>query len=56
MVLANAAAGLVITDNAKDLFEGVARAARAIDDGSAQSVLARLVATSRMSSGRALLE
>ena len=55
MVLANAAAGLVITDNETGLFEGVARAAKAIDDGSAQSVLSQLVATSRMSSGKTLI-
>ena len=56
MVIANAAAGLVIMDKAKNLPEGVEIAARAIDDGSTQSVLSRLVATSRSVYGRASIE
>ncbi len=51
MVLANAAAGLLITERVESLPEGVAKAAGAIDDGSAQAVLAHLAATSRSGSG-----
>jgi len=41
VVLLNAAAALVVAGRAKDLREGVAQAAAAIDDGRAASVLAR---------------
>ena len=41
VVLLNAAAALVVAGRAKDLREGVAEAAAAIDDGRAVSVLAR---------------
>ena len=51
MVLANAAAGLLITERVESLPEGVAKAAGAIDDGSAQSVLAHLATTSHSGSG-----
>jgi len=51
MVLANAAAGLLITERVESLPEGVAKAAGAIDDGSAQAVLAHLATTSHSGSG-----
>ena len=51
MVLANAAAGLLITERVESLPEGVAKAAGASDDGSAQAVLAHLASTSRSGSG-----
>ena len=44
MVLANAAAGLFITERADELRAGVATAAAAIDDGRARETLDRLVA------------
>jgi anthranilate phosphoribosyltransferase len=47
MVLLNAAAGLVVADLVDDLAEGVATAARAVDDGAALRVLGELVAVSR---------
>src|SRR3546814_14878571 len=43
IVLMNAAAALVIADRAKDLREGVAMAAAAIDGGKARAALARLI-------------
>ena len=43
MVLANAAAGLLITERVETLPEGVATAAAALDDGSAAQALACLV-------------
>ncbi|MBM61622.1 MAG: anthranilate phosphoribosyltransferase [Acidobacteria bacterium] len=46
MVLANAAAGLFITDRVNSLVEGVSVAAAAIDSGSVQSVAAKLVSGS----------
>lgn len=49
IVLLNAAAALVVADRAGDLAEGVAIAARAIDDGSARRALADLA---RITSGR----
>jgi anthranilate phosphoribosyltransferase len=51
IVLLNAAAALVVAGTADDLQSGIARAAAAIDDGSAKTVLARLVALT--SEGRA---
>jgi anthranilate phosphoribosyltransferase/anthranilate synthase/phosphoribosyltransferase len=42
VVLLNAAASLVVAGRAKDLREGAAIAARAIDDGAAHGVLTRL--------------
>lgn len=39
VVLANAAAGLVLTERAKDLREGVEQAAHAIDSGAARRIL-----------------
>ncbi len=47
MVILNSAAALVIADIAKDLSEGAALAAAAIDNGAALNVLDRLVAVSR---------
>ena len=44
IVLYNAAAALVIADKARDLKDGVALAAAAIDSGAAKATLARLVA------------
>ncbi len=44
IVLLNAAAALVVADKATDLKDGVAIAARSIDDGSARTALARLAA------------
>lgn len=43
IVLMNAAAALVIADKAKDLREGAAMAAAAIDGGKARAALARLI-------------
>jgi len=43
MVLMNAASSLVIADKAKSLLDGVAIAAKAIDDGSAANTLKKLV-------------
>ena len=45
VVLLNAAASLVVAGRARDLREGAAIAARAIDDGAAHGVLTRLRAT-----------
>ncbi len=45
-VLMNAGAGLVVSGRAATLQDGIARAAQAIDDGSALAVLDRLVAIS----------
>lgn len=45
-VLMNAGAGLVVSGRAATLPDGIARAAQAIDDGSALAVLDRLVAIS----------
>lgn len=53
MVLANAAAGLFITERAGDLRAGVAMAAAAIDDGRARATLDRLAAASAGEAGRA---
>jgi anthranilate phosphoribosyltransferase len=47
IVLLNAAASLVVADRAGDLREGVALAARAIDDGAASERLAKLRALAR---------
>lgn len=49
IVLLNAAAGLVVADKVADLDAGIARAAAAVDDGSAAGVLERVV---RISQGR----
>lgn len=49
IVLLNAAAALVVAGRAGDLAEGAARAGAAIDDGSAQRALARLVAITNRS-------
>lgn len=46
MVLMNAASSLVIADKAKSLLDGVAIAAKAIDDGSAANTLKKLVEVS----------
>ncbi len=46
MVLLNAGAALIIAGKAEDLRQGAAMAADAIDNGSAQNVLQRLVAVS----------
>ena len=43
IVLLNAAAALIVGNKAKDLIDGVAIAARAIDSGAARSALAKLV-------------
>ena len=43
----NAAASLVVAEKAKDLHEGVAMAAQAIDSGAARGALDRLVAVSK---------
>ena len=53
MVLANAAAGLFITERAADLRGGVAMAAAALDDGRAQETLTRLVAATAAEVGEA---
>lgn len=47
VVLANAAAALLVAGAVADLGEGVERAARAVDDGSARELLARWAALSR---------
>ena len=47
-MLLNAAAALVVADRAESLTEGVALAARAIDDGAARTALTRLAAISHM--------
>jgi anthranilate phosphoribosyltransferase len=44
IVLLNAGAALIVSGKTKDLGEGVARAARAIDDGAASRALDKLVA------------
>jgi anthranilate phosphoribosyltransferase len=44
IVLLNAAAALIVADRARDLREGVARAATAIDEGAARKALDRLIA------------
>ena len=51
MVLANAAAGLVITERVESLHEGVATAAAALDDGRAGQTLTRLAAVSNDGTG-----
>jgi anthranilate phosphoribosyltransferase len=43
VVCLNAAAALVVADAAPDLRAGAARAARALDEGGAAEVLARVV-------------
>lgn len=43
IVLLNAAAALIVADKARDLADGVALAARAIDSGAANAVLTKLV-------------
>ncbi len=53
MVLANAAAGLFITERAGSLREGVAMAAAALDDGRARGTLDRLVAATAAETGAA---
>ncbi len=47
VVLLNAAAALVVADKAKDLKQGVAMAADAIDTGKAEATLEKLVAASQ---------
>ncbi len=47
VVLLNAAAALVVARRAEDLRAGVAAAARALDDGRARALLARVVKASR---------
>jgi anthranilate phosphoribosyltransferase len=42
----NAAAALVVAEEAKDLRDGVARAARSVDSGAAKAVLDKLVTVS----------
>ena len=54
MVLANAAAGLVIMEQAGGLVEGVAAAAAALDDGRARETLTRLIAVSHSATGEAV--
>jgi anthranilate phosphoribosyltransferase len=51
VVLLNAAAGLVAAGVSADIQAGLAQAARAVDDGRAESVLDRLVAVSRRAAG-----
>ena len=46
VVLLNAAAGLIVAERAKDLRDGIAIAARAIDSGEAEGRLDRLIAVS----------
>jgi anthranilate phosphoribosyltransferase len=46
IVLMNAGAALIVAGRARDLKEGVAQAARAIDSGAAKRVLERLIAIS----------
>ena len=46
IVLFNAAGALIVAGKAKDLKEGVALAAKAIDTGAARAVLERLIAVS----------
>ena len=53
MVLANAAAGLFITECAGDLREGVEMAGAAIDDGRARETLDRLAAATNAGAGEA---
>ena len=53
MVLANAAAGLLITDRVANLKDGVAQAARALDEGAAADALRRLAARSSREEERA---
>jgi len=47
VVLLNSAATLVLAEVANDLLDGIARAAEALDSGSAKEMLARLVETSQ---------
>jgi len=47
IVLLNTAAALIVADKAKDLREGAAMAATAIDSGAAKAVLKKLVAVSQ---------
>ncbi len=54
IVCLNAAAALVIAGRAETLRDGVAMAQRAIDDGSARAVLAKLVAVSNAEGGTVL--
>jgi anthranilate phosphoribosyltransferase len=44
VVLLNAAAALIVAGRARDLREGAAQAAKAIDSGAAKRVLERLIA------------
>ena len=53
MVLANAAAGLFITERVTDLRAGVTLAAAVLDDGRAQETLSRLVAATAPGPGEA---
>jgi anthranilate phosphoribosyltransferase len=46
IAILNAAGALVVADKARDLGEGVERAAKALDSGAARSTLAKLVAVS----------
>ena len=46
VALLNAAAALVVADEASDLRDGLDRAPRAVDSGAAKATLDRLVATS----------
>jgi anthranilate phosphoribosyltransferase len=50
IVVLNAAAALIVGGKAADLKEGAARAARAIDDGSAARALDKLVAVTNEAS------
>ena len=43
IVLFNAAASLIVADKASDLKDGVAQAARSIDDGAARAALDKMV-------------
>jgi anthranilate phosphoribosyltransferase len=47
IVLLNAAAALIVADKARDLKDGIARAAHAIDTGAAAAVLAKLESASQ---------
>lgn len=47
IVLLNAAAALIVADKVRDLKDGIARAAKAIDSGAAANVLGRLEAVSQ---------
>lgn len=51
IVLLNSAAALIVADKARDLRQGVDMAAKAIDNGAAKGVLAKLVAVSNGAAG-----